>query len=644
LFLVDDTVGHKPLEPSTHPSTTIRRLQRLAGGYMSSATPSASPRHYGTAELFAGAAHGALEGLYAGRERDLQPLRESQQVPVTQTAEYSAAVTRSRSELRDARRSWQATAEPSVSTVDRDLEATRIFLEALNTGSTNDSWTGPTQVLESSHVSSWWNLLSPEVATRGNFSFVEFGCFDERQLLAAKVAKEFPLSTVLAVHVCESGTTEVLERVRDEGDLGNLYIGRAELGDALVSNLRSVLGRHKLACDYAVFSDLSDLARDALPFEVELKVAEALQLCKTSFLPHDLPDERLFSYWTSVDDMLERASTRLSGVTFGLKAVASASSSTRSSYTSYTSSRSSTTSGYTSSAARTSYAAAARSYSSRVSKLWRVDVSAAAAAGTNRTNGTMPASSPILPIGFLLHAGLIPVHKISLFVRLVDFLGTQPGSIAAAFGSMAVAGPLITAANATLLEAGVAGTLSRHADVVVDDSSSEGGNGSTGNSSATVATTAADATATAANSTIAGTANAVEASGTVSAAANMTTTPSTYREYLLSTLANTTATSGEAPPSEESTVGTVVNYTAGRRLLGILYDKTPSAVYGPEIDAEPIVKPRSTHRVGTFLTDTDRKAQFAMLRDEEASFGAWWSALKKELRSSECNTMLVLGK
>ena len=210
---------------------------------------------------------------------------------------------------------------------------------------------------------------------------------------------------------------------------------------------------------------------------------------------------------------------------------------------------------------------------------------------------------------------------------------------------MAVAGPLITAANASLLEASVTGALSRHNGVVVDDTSSDGGSASTTNSSAAVATTAAAATVTA-NSTIASTADAAGASGTATVAANATTTTtsSTYREYLLSTLANTTVPSGEVPPGEESKVNAVVNYTAGRHLLGILYDKTPSAVYGPEIDAEPIVKPRSTHREGAFLTDADRKAQLAMLRDEEASFGAWWSVLKKELRSSECNTMLVLGK
>jgi len=231
-------------------------------------------------------------------------------------------------------------------------------------------------------------------------------------------------------------------------------------------------------------------------------------------------------------------------------------------------------------------------------------------------------------------------------VRLVDFLGTEPGSVAAAFGSMAVTGPMMTVANASLLFEWGAGALLAQANAASPrgNKGKEGGGGeeeaegqATPNKMAVGPATGA-AAAAAASSAPDGNSSSSVAGG--SGNATMPSAATSYREYLLSTLQrNETAT------TDAAAVGNLENHTAGgRRLLGILYDKTPFAVYGALVDSEPIVKPRSTHRVNTLLSDADRKAQLAMLRDEEAPFACWWSDLKSELRSSKSNSMLVLGR
>ena len=83
------------------------------------------------------------------------------------------------------------------------------------------------------------------------------------------------------------------------------------LDASFLAALKGLQRKGKLQCQFLALSDLSTLSRDLLPFELERLLAEALGLCAETFLPPALPDERFFSYWAGVEDLIGRTAERV---------------------------------------------------------------------------------------------------------------------------------------------------------------------------------------------------------------------------------------------------------------------------------------------------------------------------------------------
>ena len=90
---------------------------------------------------------------------------------------------------------------------------------------------------------------------------------------------------------------------------------RSRVNAPLLARVRAALDREGAErCGLLVISSLAPIARGALPSEFEATVGASLRLCNASVLPATLPDERFFSYWESVDVLLQASAAR-AGVT-----------------------------------------------------------------------------------------------------------------------------------------------------------------------------------------------------------------------------------------------------------------------------------------------------------------------------------------
>jgi hypothetical protein len=96
--------------------------------------------------------------------------------------------------------------EPWMETMDGAAAVSR----ALRYGYVNDTF--PSHYFKNGKRTSTWSKSLTDKFEKDaykNFSFIELGCFDMDNLVAAKIAMEYPTSTVLAIHVCGEGSGDI---------------------------------------------------------------------------------------------------------------------------------------------------------------------------------------------------------------------------------------------------------------------------------------------------------------------------------------------------------------------------------------------------------------------------------------------------
>jgi tRNA G46 methylase TrmB len=299
----------------------------------------------------------------------------------------------------------------------------------LRSGVLNDTWPGARHLLEHSTTKTWFTAIDALLDKSSPFLFIELGCFSERSLLSASVANAFPRATVLALHVCnkQRGDVGALLRTVDELNLENLFVAERPLAASMLEDLRGAQqAHHHSHCDLGVVSDLSSTAAAGnLPYETEALVAGVLTLCSQTVLPPDLPNERPFSFWSSIDELTSHAARRLPAyhvtVKNGAKAGHYHTSSTGTTSTTYSAT---TTSAYSS------------PYKTTISSSASYRVVSTSIRGVNASGSAQSVS--VLSVPFLLAAGLVAPQRFALLRRLVARVDSEKDAAPVVFGSSLV--------------------------------------------------------------------------------------------------------------------------------------------------------------------------------------------------------------
>ena len=361
----------------------------------------------------------SLERLRDGEEWQLSSDRKHVNSILMEGAAYQSAWHESTLREKAARQLSEGVAAAGLSNV-------------LRSGVLNDTWPGAKHLLEHSTTKAWFTAVDTLFDQSSPFLFIELGCFSERSLLAARVANAYPRASVLALHVCnqQRGDIGALLRTADELNLVNLFVAERPLAASMLEDLRGAQQAHRHShCNLGVVSDLSSAAAAGnLPYETEALVAGMLTLCSQTVLPPDLPNERPFSFWSSVDELTSRAARRLPAYLVTVKNAAKTGHST-----------SSTSSAITSTAYSSSYKTTSSSSSYRV-----------VSTSIRGVNASVDARSMSgLSVPFLLAAGLVAPQRFALMRRLVARADSEEDAAPVVFGSSLVT--LTQAANLSAL-------------------------------------------------------------------------------------------------------------------------------------------------------------------------------------------------